>query len=168
MAPLLCCFKLCTSFHRYQWILTGVTVRKRPLWVKIDGFFFSHVTLKFDRWLWKTIGHLFNATSCIMLHFVAIGEFKLELQSANALFGSKSTIFLAVWPWNWMDDLDKQQGTSPKQHQALRIILSLHVNSNWSYGSETVMFGFDLCDVDLRPLTLTFCMDPNLVISNNS
>ena len=51
-APLLCCFKLCASFHTHQWILSGVTVRKRLIWVKINDFL-SHVTLKFDRWLWK-------------------------------------------------------------------------------------------------------------------
>ena len=37
-APLLCCFKLCASFHSHQWIQTGVTVRKRPIWVKFDDF----------------------------------------------------------------------------------------------------------------------------------
>ena len=45
--------------------------------------------LKFDGWPWKTIGHLFYAT-CFNHHFVPIGEFKLELQSGNAQFGSKS------------------------------------------------------------------------------
>ena len=48
-APLLCCFKLCVSFHSHQWIQTGVTVRKRPILVKIDDFF-SRVTLKFNGW----------------------------------------------------------------------------------------------------------------------
>ena len=38
-APLLCCFKLCVSFHSRWWIQTGVTVLKRPNWVKIDDFF---------------------------------------------------------------------------------------------------------------------------------
>ena len=46
----------------------------------------------------KTIGHLFYATSSFVHHFVAIGEFKLELQSGNAQFGSNATIFRAVWP----------------------------------------------------------------------
>ena len=44
-------------------------------------------------------------------HFVAIGEFKLELQSRNAQFGSNSTIIRAVRPWNLTDDLEKQKGT---------------------------------------------------------
>ena len=56
MAPLLCYFKLCASFHSHWWIQTGVTVRKRQIWVKIDDFL-SRVTLKFDRWPWKTIRH---------------------------------------------------------------------------------------------------------------
>ena len=105
-APLLCCFKLCASFHSHRWIQTKVTVRKRSIRVKIWDLL-SHVTLKFDGWPWKTIGHLFYATSSLMHHFVAIGEFKLELQSGYTKFGSKSTIFLAESPWNLMDDLEK-------------------------------------------------------------
>ena len=38
------------------------------------------------RW---TIGHLFCTTSSFVHHVKAIGEFKLELQSGNAQFGSK-------------------------------------------------------------------------------
>ena len=41
------------------------------------------MTLKFDGWPWKTIGHLFYSTSSFVHHFVAIGEFKLELQSGE-------------------------------------------------------------------------------------
>ena len=48
----------------------------------------------------KTMGHLFYATSSFVHHFVASGDFKLELQSGNAQFGSNSTIFRAVWPSN--------------------------------------------------------------------
>ena len=61
--------------------------------VKI-GNFLACVTLKLDRWPWKIIGHIFYATSSFAHHFVAIGEFKLELQSGNGQFGSKSMIFL--------------------------------------------------------------------------
>ena len=92
-APPLCCFKLCASFHSHQWIQTGVRDRKRQIWVKIDDFF-SCVTLKFDRWPWKTIGKLFYTISSFVHHFIGIGGFKLELKSCNAQFGSKSTISL--------------------------------------------------------------------------
>ena len=37
-APLLCYFKLCAAFCSHWWIQTGVTVRKRPIWVKFDDF----------------------------------------------------------------------------------------------------------------------------------
>ena len=46
--------------------------------------FKNRVTLKFDGWPRKTIGQLFYATSSFVHHFVAIGEFKLELQSGKA------------------------------------------------------------------------------------
>ena len=46
--------------------------------------FFSRVTLQFEVWPWKTIGHLFYATSSFVHHFIAISEFNLELQSGNA------------------------------------------------------------------------------------
>ena len=160
-APLLCYIKLCASFQTHWWIQTSITVRKCSIWVKIDDFlsrvtskfygwpwktighlfyatssfvhhfvpigefklevqsgnpqfgsnstgFSSRVTLKFDGWPWKTLEHLFYVTSSFVHHFVAIGEFKLELQSGNAQSGSNSTIFRAVWPWNLTDDLEKQ------------------------------------------------------------
>ena len=110
-APLLSYFKLCVSFHTHWWIQTGVTIRKRPIWVKIDDCF-SRVTFILDRWPWKTIGHLFFAISSFVHHFVPIGEFKLELQSGNTQFGSKSTIFVSFvtfkldgWPWKTIGHL---------------------------------------------------------------
>ena len=106
-APLLCYFKLFASFHSHWWIQTGVTVWKPLIWVNINACL-SRVTLKFDGWPWKTIGHLFYATSSFKHNLVTIGEFKLELQSGNAQFGSNSTISRAVWPWNLTDDLEKQ------------------------------------------------------------
>ena len=106
-APLLYYIKLFTSFQIHQWIQTGVTVRERSTWVKIDDFL-SRMTLKFDGWPWKTIEHLLYVISSFVHHFVAIGEFKLQLQSRNAQFESKSMIFLAAWPWNLTNDLEKQ------------------------------------------------------------
>ena len=69
-------------------------VRKCPIWVKI-GDLLSPVTLRFDGWPSKTIGHLSSAVSSFVQHFIAIGEFKLELKSGNAQSRSKSTIFLS-------------------------------------------------------------------------
>ena len=95
-APILCYFKLCASFHNHRLIPTQLTVRKRPIWVKIDDFL-PRLTLKIDSWPWKTIGHLFDATSSIAHNLTTIGLFQLELQSGNAQFGSKCAIFGPVW-----------------------------------------------------------------------
>ena len=78
-AILLYYVKLCASFQIHWWIQTGFTVQKCSIRVKI-GDMLSRVTLKFDGLPWKTIGHHFYATSSFLQHFVAIGEFKLELQ----------------------------------------------------------------------------------------
>ena len=99
-APLLCHFKLYASFHSHRWIQAEVKVKKRPIWVKINDFL-CRVTLQFDVWPWKTTGHLSYAVSSFVQHFIAIGEFKLELQSGNAQSGSNSMIFrpcdLEIW-----------------------------------------------------------------------
>ena len=107
-APLLCCFKLCASFHNHWYIQTGVTVQKRPIWVKID-YFFSRVPSKFDLWPWKNNRELFYATSSFAHHFIAIGEFKLDWVTVwKRPIWVKFDDFLAVRPWNLMDDLEKQ------------------------------------------------------------
>ena len=84
---------------------TGLVVISN--WIQIVDFS-AHVTLKFDGWPWKTIGHFFYNTLNFVHHFKAMGEFKLELQSGNAQLGSKSAIFYPMWPWNLMDDLENQ------------------------------------------------------------
>ena len=38
LEPLLCYFKILASFHSHLWIQSGVTVRKIPIWVKINNF----------------------------------------------------------------------------------------------------------------------------------
>ena len=97
MALLPCRFKLGASFHSHLWIQTKVTVRKLSNWVKI-GDSLSRVTLKFDGWPWETVGHLFCVASSLMHHFIAIGEFKVKLQSGNAEFRSISAIcVLIIW-----------------------------------------------------------------------
>ena len=74
--------------------------------------FGPRVNLRFDRLPWKTIGHLFYATWSFVHHSIAICQFKLELQSGNARFGSKSEIFLSCvslkfdrWPWKTIGHL---------------------------------------------------------------
>ena len=118
-------------------------VRKRPIWVKIGDVLYR-VTLKFDGWPWKTIGLLSFAVSSFVQHFIAIGEFKLELQSGNAQFGSNSTIFLAVWPCNLTYDLEKHlyYATSSFMHHFLAIgEFKLELQSgNTQFGSKWTIF----------------------------
>ena len=66
--------------------------------------FLSCVTLKFDWWPWKTIGHLFYTTLSFVHHFKAIGEFKFELQSGNFQVKIGNilccvTLKFDGWPW---------------------------------------------------------------------
>ena len=119
-APLLYYVKLCASFQIHQGIQSGVKSETLNL-SQNQRFFFTHLNFKFYRVHWKTIGHLFYTTLSFAHHFKAIGEFKLELQSGNAQFGSKSSTFCPVWPWNLKDDLGKQQSTSSVLLQALCI-----------------------------------------------
>ena len=83
---------------------TGLVISN---WIQIVNFS-ARVTVQFDGWPCKTIGHLFYATSSFVHHFVPIGEFKLKLQSGNAQSGSNWMIFRAVRPSNLTDDLAKQ------------------------------------------------------------
>ena len=91
----------------------------------------------------KTIGRLFYAISSFVHHFVDIGEFKLELQSWNAQFGSNSKSFRAVWPWNLTDDF--QQGKSEGFDSCDRAS-NLKLDSNRQF--------FRLCDREIWWMTL--------------
>ena len=128
------------SFHSDPWIQIGVVIRKCSNRSQIINFS-APVTLKFHIWPWKIIGQLFYVTSSFVHYFIAICEFKLELQSGNTQFWSKSLFFWAVWPWNLKVDLEKQLGTSSMLLQTLCIISKQSVNSNWSYSPETLNSG---------------------------
>ena len=150
--------KLCASFQIHWWIQTGVAVQKRSIRVEI-GDILSRVTLTFDGWPWKTLGYLFYTTPSFVDHFKAIGEVKLELQCRNAQFGQNWWFSCPAWPWNLMDDLEKQYGTSSILHQALCIISNPWVNSNWSYSPETLNSDQNRqfivpCDLEIRQMTL--------------
>ena len=96
-----------SSFVHRSIAISGVTAPKSSIRVKNRRFF---VPCDLDIWRMtlKTRGHLFYAAASFVHHFDAMGEFKLELQSGNTQFGSKSAIFLAMWPWNSTDDIEKQ------------------------------------------------------------
>ena len=129
-------------------------VRKRPIRVKI-GHFLATVTLKFDGWPWKTIGHLSYATSSFVHHFIAISVFKLELRVRKCPIRVKIGHFLAPvtlkfsgWPW--------QNNRAPLLCY-FKLCASFHSHKWIQTGvrvrkrSISVKICFDLCDLDLRP-----------------
>ena len=101
--------RLLTPFVMYSlmhYILNKANLRDLIAATGLVIDFSARVTLKLDGWPRKMIGHLFYTTSSFVHHFKFISEFKLELQSRNAQFGSKSKIFLSRvtltfdrWPW---------------------------------------------------------------------
>ena len=136
--------------------------------------FISHVTLKSDRWHWKTIGHLFYVFSSFVHHFVIISEFKLELQSGNIQFGSKLTIFSCVtlkfdgWP-NPPKKTEKQNNRAPllsniklyssfHHHMWIQTGVTVRKRLSWVMTSVTLTF-------DLWPLPFAWTSLLSLVIT---
>ena len=130
--------------------------------------FLGPVTLKFDGWPSKTIGHLFYATSSFVQHFIAIGEFKLELQSGNAQSGSNSAILAPCDLEIWRMTLKNNRAPVLSN---IKLYVSFH-HHMWIQTGVTVRkrfkLGRDLCDLGLWPLTLIFCMYLTLVQCDNS
>ena len=96
-ATFLCYLKLCASFCDHQ-----------SIWVKI-GEFFCPI------WPWNLTNDLENNMESFLCHFKLCASFRRHqsiqtgVSSRNAQFGSKSEIFCPVWPWNFMDELEKQK-----------------------------------------------------------
>ena len=98
--PHLYCFKLCASFHSHQWILIGVTVRKRPIWVKIDDFFIR-VTLKFDRWSLKNdrASLLSIIKLCASFHHHMWIQTGVSVRKRLSWVLTSVTLNFDLWPW---------------------------------------------------------------------
>ena len=82
-------------------------------------------------------------------HFIAIGEFKLGLQSENVQFWSKFPFF-PVRPWN----LTENNRAPLLCHTKLCASFHCHVWIQTGPMFRKRLIGFDLCDLDLWPLTL--------------
>ena len=113
------------------------------------------MTLKFNEWSQKTIRHLFYTTSNFVHHFKSIGvlnwSYSLEMLNSGKNWRFFVPRDLEIW---WMT---LKNNSAPLLYYI-----------NWSYLPETAKWGHDLCDLDLWPLTLTFCMDIMSVNGNNS
>ena len=146
-AHFLCYIKLCASFQNHRWIQTGVTVRKCPTWVKISDFL-SLVTLEFDGWPWKTIGHLFYVASSFVHHFITIGEFKSKLITVRkrSIRVKISDLLPCVtlkfdgWPWKTIGRLF-YVSSSFMHHFIAIVIFKLKLQpGNAKFGSKSAIF----------------------------
>ena len=111
------------------------------------------MTLQFDAWPWKTIGHLFYSTSSFVHHFVAIGEFKLELQSGNAQSRSNSTIFRAC-------DLEIWQMTLKNKRVPLLSNIKLYASFHHHMWIQTGVTVWKRLSWVVTSVTLTFDLWP--------
>ena len=117
-----------------EWI--GATIRKS----NSNRQFYIQCDFKFDRGDWKLIGHLLYATWNFVHRFIAIGEYRLELQSKNAQFGSKLKIWSRV-TLKFTGRPKKQQGASAMLLQVLCVISQPLANLNWIHSPETFNSG---------------------------
>ena len=105
-APLLYYINLCASFQSHGWIQTGVTVRKRSIRVKLAIFC--------PMWPWNLTDDLEKNRAPLLYCFKHCASFhshqwiQTEVTVRKPTIRVKIGIFLAVWPWNLTDDLEKQ------------------------------------------------------------
>ena len=99
-APLLCCFKLCASFHSHRWIQAKVTVRKRSIWLKISDFL-SRVTLKFDEWPLKNnkAPLLSNIKLYTSFHHHMWIQTGVTVQKRLSWVLTSVALTFGLWPW---------------------------------------------------------------------
>ena len=106
-APVLHCSSLVHHFiaiSEFKLELQSGNTQYGSKWV-----FLSRVTLKFDRWPWKTIDQLFYATPSVMHHFVAIGQWiQTEVAVRKRPVWVINDDLLVVWPWNLTNNLKKK------------------------------------------------------------
>ena len=106
MAHLLCYFKLCASFRSHSWIQTGITVRKRPIWVKIEDFLTVWPgNLTDDLEKQQGTSSMLLQALCIILYPLVNSNWSYSPETSNL---GQIRRFLIVLSWNLTDDLDKQ------------------------------------------------------------
>ena len=133
--------------------------------------FFALVTLKFDGWRRKTIGNPFYPPSSFAYYFVSICEFKLKLQSGNADSGQNNRFSgpcdLEIWRMTLKTNrtpvlYNCKLCTWFRNHLWIQTGVTVRKHPSWG------KICFDLCDLDLWLLTLTFYMDITSVNGNSS
>ena len=124
------------------------------------------MTLKFDRWPRKMIGHIFDTTSSFVHQFKSIGDLKLKLQSGNAQFGSKLALLSRVtlkfdgWSWQTIGHLFYTTSSFVHHFKAMgEFKLELHFG-NAQFGQNRQFFV--PCDLEICWMTLKIYRAPLL------
>ena len=123
------------------------------------GNFLSHVTIKFNGWPWKTIGHLFFTTSSFVHHLKPLSELKLKLQSGNAQFWSKSAILSHMTlkfdgrPWKTKQYIFYATSSFVHHFKAIGEFKLELQSGNTQNSSENSQF-FVPCDLEIKRMTL--------------
>ena len=101
MAPLLCYFKLCASFRSHWWTQTGVTVRNRPIWVKIDDFLSAPCDLEILRMTLKNnrAPLLSNIKLYASFHHHMWIQTGVTVRKRLSWVMTSVTLTFDLWPW---------------------------------------------------------------------
>ena len=120
-AHLLCYFKLCASFRSHWWIQTGVTVRKRPIWIKFYVFQ-SRVALNFDRWPWKNnrAPLLSNIKLYISFHHHMWIQTWVTVRKPLSWVVISVTLTFDLWPWPFAWTLPWSMVITPENFMMIR------------------------------------------------
>ena len=119
--PLLCCFNLCASFDSQWWIQTGVTVRKRPICVKIDDFLAV--------WHWNLTDDLEEQKGTSSKQHQALCTISSSYVNSNWSYGPESAKWghdlcdTALWPLTLTFGMD---------------IVSVNGNNSWKFQDDTM------------------------------
>ena len=99
-APLQCYFKLCASFCSHWWIQTGVTVRKRLIWVKF-GVFLEPCDLEIWRMTFKNnrAPLLICFQLCAWFHCHMWIQTGVRVRKRLSWVLTSVTLTFDFWPW---------------------------------------------------------------------
>ena len=119
-APLLCYFKLCAAFHSHWWIQTGVTVRKRPIWVKFVNF--STVCLEIWRMTFKNnwAPLLSNIKLYVSFHHRMWIQTGVTVRKRLSWVVTSVTLTFDLWPWPFAWTLPWSLVITPENFMMIR------------------------------------------------
>ena len=115
----LCYFKLCASFRNHQWKQTGVTVRKRPIWLKISDFF-----VPCDLEIWQMT--LKSNRAPLLCYFKLCVSFRSHQWNQTGVTVRKSPIRLKIGDFFVPYDLEIWQMTLKNNRVPLLIYFKLY------------------------------------------